>query len=324
MQQRTRRLAMLLGGSLLATVGFLAACSTDNGTTPLPGQTGTDSGRETKNDAGGTTGDDDDDVTPVNDAGRDCSAAPKPRSNKGVFCFGARGLQRRWLVRPRREKGLLRGSEGPGDRAVRQGEVRRGDGIRGGLPGRLVQLPAGCGRSRMALHGVEALPEQRRGLLRDRGHWWPTVGAARYEGLPWLRELLQRRSGLLRRWKPLPRERLQLGRADALLERCRVLERYRRATFFKLANRFTGVCQVTPSSVSSNGGEPVHEGCGTGPSSFRGPLLLGGRTPTSDAGGSSQRRDVASAFGASELACARIQRAIASARSFHDGSLSTS
>lgn len=92
MQQRTRRLAIVLGGSLFATLGFLAACSTDNGTTPLPGQTGTDSGRDTsKTDGGDKADDDDDDVTPVNDAGRDCSAAPKPRSNKGVFCFGGEG-----------------------------------------------------------------------------------------------------------------------------------------------------------------------------------------------------------------------------------------
>ena len=88
MQQRTRRLAMLLGGSLLATVGFLAACSTDNGTTPLPG-TGGDSGRDTKKDGSDTKGDDDDDDTTPGDGGTgaDCGNAPKLRSNdKGSYC----------------------------------------------------------------------------------------------------------------------------------------------------------------------------------------------------------------------------------------------
>lgn len=88
MQQRTRRLAMLLGGSILATVGFLAACSTDNGTSPLPG-TGTDSGRDTKKDGGDTADDDDDDTTP-GDGGTDpdCANAPKLRksNDQGFYC----------------------------------------------------------------------------------------------------------------------------------------------------------------------------------------------------------------------------------------------
>jgi len=88
MLQRTRRLAILMGGTLLATVGVLAACSTDNGTTPLPGQTGTDGGRDSsKGDSGGGNTDDEDGSS-QKDAAPDCEGAPKPRSNDGVFCFG--------------------------------------------------------------------------------------------------------------------------------------------------------------------------------------------------------------------------------------------
>lgn len=92
MQQRTRRLVMLLGGTLLATVGFLAACSSDNGGTPLPGSSGSDSGRDTKKDPSDTTNDDDndDDDDTSNDGGTapDCSQVPKLRSNDGpgFFC----------------------------------------------------------------------------------------------------------------------------------------------------------------------------------------------------------------------------------------------
>lgn len=91
MQQRTRRLAIVFGGSLLVTLGFLAACSTDNGTTPLPGTSGTDSGRDTGKKPGedGSVDPDDDGGTKPNDSGTtaDCSTAPRLRSNtNGFFC----------------------------------------------------------------------------------------------------------------------------------------------------------------------------------------------------------------------------------------------
>lgn len=88
MQQRTRRLAILLGGTLLATVGVLAACSTDNGTTPLPGQTGNDSGRDSSKTDGGDNNEEDDADTPKDGGGADCSEAPRLRSNDrgGFFC----------------------------------------------------------------------------------------------------------------------------------------------------------------------------------------------------------------------------------------------
>lgn len=94
MQQHTRRLAIILGASLLTTIGVLAACSTDNGTTPLPGQTGDGGGGGGKDGSksdGNTVDPDDDSGTKPKDGGADCSAAPKPRSNDGVFCFGGAG-----------------------------------------------------------------------------------------------------------------------------------------------------------------------------------------------------------------------------------------
>jgi hypothetical protein len=89
MQQRTRRLAILIGGTLIATVGVLAACSTDNGTTPLPGQGGGDSGRDSQKGDGNVEPEDtkeggSKDAT----ASADCGEAPQLRSNDkgGFFC----------------------------------------------------------------------------------------------------------------------------------------------------------------------------------------------------------------------------------------------
>jgi hypothetical protein len=91
MQQRTRRLAFLVGATLLASIGLLAACSTDNGNTPLPGQTGDGGGRDSAKGDGSGNPDDDGSTPGPKDGGADCSAAPKPRSNGGVFCFGGEG-----------------------------------------------------------------------------------------------------------------------------------------------------------------------------------------------------------------------------------------
>ena len=88
MQQRTRRLAVMFGGALLATIGVLAACSTDNGTTPLPGQTGGDSGRDPSKTDGSSTEEEDETGGGKKDAAPDCEGAPKVRSNDSVFCFG--------------------------------------------------------------------------------------------------------------------------------------------------------------------------------------------------------------------------------------------
>jgi hypothetical protein len=88
MQERTRRLAILVGGSLISCGALiLAACSNDSGTTPIPtANGGTDGGRDAKTtDAkGGSTTD----GTPETDSGSaDCANAPKLRSNDdGFFC----------------------------------------------------------------------------------------------------------------------------------------------------------------------------------------------------------------------------------------------
>jgi hypothetical protein len=92
MHQRNRRLVLTLAASLLATVGVLAACTTDNGTTPLPGG-GVDSGGGkdgAKSD--GKVDEEEEDGGKPKDGGTtaDCAAA-KPRSNKGIFCFGGAG-----------------------------------------------------------------------------------------------------------------------------------------------------------------------------------------------------------------------------------------
>jgi hypothetical protein len=86
MQQRTRRLAIFFGGTLLATIGVLAACSTDNGSTPLPTQKTVDGSNKT--DAKGTDNTDNTDNTGGSDAGADCSAAAYLHNNQpqGFFC----------------------------------------------------------------------------------------------------------------------------------------------------------------------------------------------------------------------------------------------
>lgn len=85
MQQRTRRLAFAIGGTVITSVGlFLAACSTDNGMAPLPGQV--DSGRA-RADAGGSSSETDGQAPDDAAAGPDCSAAPRVRTNDhGFYC----------------------------------------------------------------------------------------------------------------------------------------------------------------------------------------------------------------------------------------------
>ncbi len=98
MQQRTRRLAFVLGSSLLVSVATLVACSTDNGTTPVPGG-------GTSGSSGGVDGSKpkpkpevDGDVDPgpdvdggVKDASADCANAPILRNvDAGFFCANYR------------------------------------------------------------------------------------------------------------------------------------------------------------------------------------------------------------------------------------------
>lgn len=93
MHKGTRRLAFFFSGTLLATFAFVAACSTDNGETPIPVVTN-DSGKTKKGKDADTDGEDpdptDDGGDTVPDAGApDCSAAPTLRQNAAVFCFNA-------------------------------------------------------------------------------------------------------------------------------------------------------------------------------------------------------------------------------------------
>lgn len=87
MQQQTRRLIILVGGASITAIGLtLAACSTDNGSSPLPGQG--DSGRGGTKDTG-TTPDDDSSVAEkdADPTTADCGSAPKLRSNtNGFYC----------------------------------------------------------------------------------------------------------------------------------------------------------------------------------------------------------------------------------------------
>lgn len=92
MQQRTRRLAMFMGGSFLAALGLVAAaCGTDNGddTTAIPVDSGArrDTGTTPKD--GGTEPDPDDEdgsTTPLTDAGADCGKIATVQSSIGVYC----------------------------------------------------------------------------------------------------------------------------------------------------------------------------------------------------------------------------------------------
>ncbi len=84
MQQRFRRVALFIGTASLAGLGFLVACGTDNGTTPVP--VGTDSAVAPKDGGGGTdssTPDEDGDIPDA--AGVDCSSKPILRDNTAGF-----------------------------------------------------------------------------------------------------------------------------------------------------------------------------------------------------------------------------------------------
>lgn len=92
MQQHTRRLAFLLAASMLAGVGVLAACDTDNTIQALPGSsssTSTSSSSGSQGDDDDTTPGDDDDDGGATDGGSkaDCGSAPRLRTTSaGFFC----------------------------------------------------------------------------------------------------------------------------------------------------------------------------------------------------------------------------------------------
>jgi hypothetical protein len=78
---------LVFGGSLLLTLGAVAACTTDNGTTPIPtrGDSGSPKDSGKKIDSGDP---DDQDLEDEDggDGGVDCTKAPKPRESDGVYC----------------------------------------------------------------------------------------------------------------------------------------------------------------------------------------------------------------------------------------------
>jgi hypothetical protein len=98
MQKSTRRLAFVVGGTLITSIGlFIGACSTDNGTTtPLPGSSSGTSGGKKDGSSGstgstgtsgtsGTSGGEDDGGS---SSGADCGNAPilRGNGNGGFFC----------------------------------------------------------------------------------------------------------------------------------------------------------------------------------------------------------------------------------------------
>lgn len=97
MTHRTR-LAFAFGGAAATSIALvLAACSTDNGFSPLP-TTGLDSGggtgstrdSSTRRDTGPTPGEEEEEDAAI-DPNADCSKVPKLRSQTGVYCF--RGIE---------------------------------------------------------------------------------------------------------------------------------------------------------------------------------------------------------------------------------------
>ena len=86
MQQRIRRLALVLGSSILGSIGVLAACSTEVVQQLPSSPTTTKDSGTTRRDAGADDGDGDTDPQGASDAGGDCGKAPKPKPNTSIFC----------------------------------------------------------------------------------------------------------------------------------------------------------------------------------------------------------------------------------------------
>ncbi len=92
MHQHTRRLAVVIGGSVFTAFAFIAACSSENTAqkpspaSPVDGSK-PDTGKPSPNPDGG----DPDDPSPdASDAAANCDGAPKLLdTDGGVFCFGA-------------------------------------------------------------------------------------------------------------------------------------------------------------------------------------------------------------------------------------------
>lgn len=89
MQQRFRRLALFVGASALVGAGLIvAACGTDNGSTPVP-TPGVDGGGKDSSKTDGSTTDPDGSTDPDAANAPDCANEPKLRTNtttSGIYC----------------------------------------------------------------------------------------------------------------------------------------------------------------------------------------------------------------------------------------------
>ena len=89
MQQRFRRLALFVGASALVGAGLIvAACGTDNGSTPVP-TPGVDGGGKDSSKTDGSTTDPDGSTDPDAADAPDCANEPKLRTNtttSGIYC----------------------------------------------------------------------------------------------------------------------------------------------------------------------------------------------------------------------------------------------
>lgn len=81
---RTRsRILIVLAGGLVSAAAILAACSTDNGSTPVPS---IDSGRADTSTGTDGSNNNTDGNTPL-DGGADCANVPETKSSVGPYCF---------------------------------------------------------------------------------------------------------------------------------------------------------------------------------------------------------------------------------------------
>lgn len=88
MELHTRRLMLTLGGSLVLSIGVLAACSSDSGFTALPGSTtAVDAGKKASTADSGDDGNGEDQDAGTTDAG--CAIV---RTAARQYCFGARAV----------------------------------------------------------------------------------------------------------------------------------------------------------------------------------------------------------------------------------------
>jgi len=243
MQQRTRRLAIFLGGTLIATAGVLAACSTDNGTTPLPGQTGNDAGRDTSR-ADGNNGNEDDDSSgnTTKDAAPDCEGAPTPRSNKGIFCFGGTDSNDAGQCDPAENKVCCADEKGPDGKFLKSKCAVATEDQSGGYQAGSCNFGADAGGREWHCTESKHCPNQGESCCVVAGTGGPPKAQPDTRDFPGCGNFFNNDQGFFVggsrcRADGCNAGELTLCSSDAECsggQTCR---------FFELANRFTGVCQ---------------------------------------------------------------------------------